>query len=68
LVAGSGVRVAFQTVASPTEHALATTGLDAADPAGDQADDAADRADLDLDTSGPAPARISRTSLNGARR
>jgi type IV secretory pathway VirB4 component len=32
LVAGGGVRVAFRTVASPKEHALATTGLDAAPP------------------------------------
>jgi len=29
LVAGSGTRVAFRTVASPREHALATTGLEA---------------------------------------
>jgi hypothetical protein len=30
LIAGGGARVAFRTVASPREHALATTGLDTA--------------------------------------
>jgi hypothetical protein len=56
LVAGGGARVAFQTVASPREHALATTGLDAAG----RDVDGGDEADA---VEGPA-----RANRNGARR